>query len=223
MRFSSVAKTLGIAAAAIGMVAVSQGSALAKYPERPIQIIIPWGAGGGTDATGRMIGTVLQKELGVPVNVVNRTGGQGVVGHSAIATAKPDGYTLGVATVEIVMMHWTGLTKLTYKGLHPDRPVQRRSGRRPGRGRRAVEGRHVTARRHQGQSRQVQGIGHVAGRHLASGAGRYAADRRHRRRGGPVGSQQGRRARVSRNWSLVAFPSSPARRPRPARWPTPVR
>ncbi len=119
MRFSSVAKTFGIAAAAIGMVAVSQGSALAKYPERPIQIIIPWGAGGGTDATGRMIGTVLQKELGVPVNVVNRTGGQGVVGHSAIATAKPDGYTLGVVTVEIAMMHWVGLTELTYKDYTP--------------------------------------------------------------------------------------------------------
>ena len=119
MRLSSVFKTFGIAAAAIGMVAVSQGSALAKYPERPIQIIIPWGAGGGTDATGRMIGTVLQKELGVPVNVVNRTGGQGVVGHSAIATAKPDGYTLGVVTVEIAMMHWVGLTELSYKDYTP--------------------------------------------------------------------------------------------------------
>jgi len=119
MTLKTVAKTLGMAAAAIGMVAASGGVALAKYPERPIQIIIPWGAGGGTDATGRIIGTVLQKELGVPVNVVNRTGGQGVVGHSAIATAEPDGYTLGVVTVEIAMMHWVGLTELTYKDYTP--------------------------------------------------------------------------------------------------------
>jgi len=119
MKFNTIAKSLGIAAAAVGMVAVTSGSALAKYPERPIQIIIPWGAGGGTDATGRMIGTVLQKELGVPVNVVNRTGGQGVVGHSAIATADPDGYTLGVVTVEIAMMHWVGLTQLSYKDYTP--------------------------------------------------------------------------------------------------------
>ncbi|MBE0532819.1 MAG: tripartite tricarboxylate transporter substrate binding protein [Rhodospirillales bacterium] len=119
MKLTMVAKTLGIAATAIGMVAVSSGLALAKYPERPIQIIIPWGAGGGTDATGRIIGTVLQKELGVPVNVVNRTGGQGVVGHSAIATADPDGYTLGVVTVEIAMMHWVGLTELSYKDYTP--------------------------------------------------------------------------------------------------------
>jgi len=92
---------------------------LAAYPERPITLIVPWGAGGGTDATGRMIGSLLEKELGQPVNVVNRTGGSGVVGHSAIATAEPDGYTIGVATVEIGMMHWAGLTELTGKDYTP--------------------------------------------------------------------------------------------------------
>jgi tripartite-type tricarboxylate transporter receptor subunit TctC len=104
---------------ALGTVAALHAPALAEYPERPITIIIPWGAGGGTDATGRMIGTVLQQELGVPVNVVNRTGGSGVVGHSAIATADPDGYTLGVITVEIGMMHWVGLTELTGEDYTP--------------------------------------------------------------------------------------------------------
>ncbi|MEJ7670892.1 MAG: tripartite tricarboxylate transporter substrate binding protein [Casimicrobiaceae bacterium] len=87
--------------------------ALAAYPERPIQMIVPWGAGGGTDATARIIGTLLEKELGQPVNVVNRTGGSGVVGHAAIAQAPPDGYTIGIVTVEIGMMHWQGLTDLT--------------------------------------------------------------------------------------------------------------
>ncbi len=84
----------------------------AAYPERPITLIVPWGAGGGTDATARIIGTLLEKELGQPVNVVNRTGGSGVVGHSAIAQATPDGYTIGIITVEIGMMHWQGLTEL---------------------------------------------------------------------------------------------------------------
>jgi len=87
--------------------------ALAEWPERPITLIVPWGAGGGTDATGRMIAALLKEELGQPVNVVNRTGGSGVVGHSAIANAKPDGYTLGVITVETGMMHWAGLTEIT--------------------------------------------------------------------------------------------------------------
>jgi putative tricarboxylic transport membrane protein len=92
---------------------LAAGTALADYPERPITLIVPWGAGGGTDATGRMIGSLLEEQLGQPVNVVNRTGGSGVVGHSAIANAAPDGYTLGVITVEIGMMHWAGLTDLT--------------------------------------------------------------------------------------------------------------
>ncbi|MFK7860801.1 MAG: tripartite tricarboxylate transporter substrate binding protein [Granulosicoccus sp.] len=93
--------------------------ALADWPERPVTLIVPWSAGGGTDATGRMIGSLLEKELGQPFNVVNRTGGSGVVGHSAIANAKPDGYTIGVVTVEIGMMHWAGLTELTGKDYTP--------------------------------------------------------------------------------------------------------
>ncbi len=88
-------------------------AAFAAYPERPITLIVPWAAGGGTDATARIIGTLLEKEVGQPVNVVNRTGGSGVVGHSAIASAAPDGYTIGMITVEIGMMHWQGLTELT--------------------------------------------------------------------------------------------------------------
>src|SRR5207302_6106342 len=89
-------------------------AAHAAYPERPITLIVPWGAGGGTDATARIIGTLLEKELGQPVNVVNRTGGSGVVGHQAIASSPADGYTIGLITVEIAMMHWQGLTPLTY-------------------------------------------------------------------------------------------------------------
>jgi tripartite-type tricarboxylate transporter receptor subunit TctC len=81
-------------------------------PNRPITFVVPWGAGGGTDATARFVGAALERELGQPVNVVNRTGGSGVVGHAAIATAPADGYTIGMITVEIGMMHWQGLTDL---------------------------------------------------------------------------------------------------------------
>ena len=88
-------------------------SAQSNYPTRPITFVVPWGAGGGTDTTARYFAAQLEKELGQPVNVVNRTGGGGVVGHSAIAQAAPDGYTIGMLTVEISMMHWQGLTDLT--------------------------------------------------------------------------------------------------------------
>ena len=73
---------------------------------------MPWGAGGGTDAVARIIASLMEKDLGQPVNVVNRTGGSGVVGHSAIAGAPPDGYTIGMITVEITMMHHQKLTEL---------------------------------------------------------------------------------------------------------------
>ncbi|MGX9965945.1 tripartite tricarboxylate transporter substrate binding protein [Roseomonas sp. F4] len=95
-------------AAPLAAPALGQGN----WPSRPIQLLVPWGAGGGTDATARIVGSLLERDLGQPVNVVNRTGGSGVVGHSAIATAAPDGYTIGMITVEITMMHWQGLTQL---------------------------------------------------------------------------------------------------------------
>jgi tripartite-type tricarboxylate transporter receptor subunit TctC len=88
------------------------GAAQAQYPQRPIQLIVPWGAGGGTDATARIIAALMEKDLKQPINVVNRTGGSGVVGHDAIARAPADGYTIGLITVEITMMHHVGLTAL---------------------------------------------------------------------------------------------------------------
>src|SRR5918996_2322812 len=103
-------RSLAVLAAGL---AFAGGAAQAAWPERPITLIVPWGAGGGTDATARIIGSLLEKELKQPVNVINRTGGSGVVGHQAIASAQPDGYTLGIITVEIAMMHWQGLTELT--------------------------------------------------------------------------------------------------------------
>lgn len=111
-RRSFVARTAGVLAG-LALVAAALPASAQNYPNRPITMVVPWGAGGGTDATGRIIASLLEKELGQPVTVVNRTGGSGVVGHSAIATAAPDGYTIGVATVEIGMMHWQGLTELT--------------------------------------------------------------------------------------------------------------
>jgi tripartite-type tricarboxylate transporter receptor subunit TctC len=113
---------LATAAAATATSALGARPARAQAgwkPNRPVTLICPWAAGGGTDATARIIGTLMEKEFGQPVNVVNRTGGSGVVGHSAISSAAPDGFTIGIITVEINMMHWQGLTDLTYKSYTP--------------------------------------------------------------------------------------------------------
>lgn len=98
----------GLALAACGSTAFAQ----AWTPDRPLTMVVPWGAGGGTDAVARMIASLMEKDLGQPVNVVNRTGGSGVVGHAAIAGGAPDGYTIGMITVEIAMMHHQKLTEL---------------------------------------------------------------------------------------------------------------
>ena len=84
----------------------------AAYPVKTVEIVCPWGAGGGTDRLARFFADQLQKELGEPFVVVNKTGGGGAVGHSAGAFARPDGYTVTLVTLEISLMHWMGLTTL---------------------------------------------------------------------------------------------------------------
>ena len=91
----------------------------ASYPSRPISLLVPWAAGGMTDLSSRAMGASLQTILGQPVNVVNRTGGAGVVGHLALSKAKPDGYTLGAVTVEITMLKHMGISDLTHKDYTP--------------------------------------------------------------------------------------------------------
>src|ERR1700754_1790164 len=114
----SIKLFLFAALAAVSIFA-SSDRARAAFPERPITLIVPWAAGGGTDAVARQIAHMLERDLKQPVNVVNRTGGSGVVGHQAIATAAPDGYTFGLITLEINMMHWAGLTDLTFEKFTP--------------------------------------------------------------------------------------------------------
>src|SRR6218665_284488 len=82
-----------VVTAAAALPALSCGAAHAAWPDRPVTLVVPWAAGGVTDATARIIGALLEKELGQPVNVVNRTGGNGVVGHQAIPGATPHRYT----------------------------------------------------------------------------------------------------------------------------------
>lgn len=101
-----------LSVAALALMA-STGSALAEWPEKAVTVIVPWSAGGGTDATARAVSAELEKIFGQPFNVVNRTGGGGLVGHSAIANAEPDGYTLGVITVETTMYEAQGLQGVT--------------------------------------------------------------------------------------------------------------
>jgi tripartite-type tricarboxylate transporter receptor subunit TctC len=79
--------------------AATIGAAQAQYPERNVTLIVPYGAGGGTDITARLLAKDIEPLLGRPVTVENRAGGGGWVGWGALAKAAPDGYTIGYLNV----------------------------------------------------------------------------------------------------------------------------
>ena len=87
-----LAIALGIAA-----IAATGPSSAQTYPSKPIRLIVPFPAGGSTDAVARAMQPALEKLLGQPVVVENRSGAGGVLGVDAIAKAAPDGYTIGIA------------------------------------------------------------------------------------------------------------------------------
>ncbi len=100
-------------------------SGTGEYPSKPILIVCPWAQNGGTDRVARRMAALLEEDLGVNVNVLNATGGEGVSGHSQGANAKPDGYTLTLMTVEINMLRWRGRTKLSHRDFTPALLVNR--------------------------------------------------------------------------------------------------
>ena len=67
-----------------------------KYPSRPIEFIVPWGPGGGSDQTARMLASLLEQELKVSVPVVNVPGGTGNTGMTKLLAAPADGYSIAI-------------------------------------------------------------------------------------------------------------------------------
>src|SRR3990172_6176581 len=64
-----------------------------------ITLIIPWGAGGGSDVGARLLTPLMEKDLGTTIEVLNKTGGGSQVGITALVQAKPDGYTIGMTNL----------------------------------------------------------------------------------------------------------------------------
>lgn len=106
-------KFLSLCAAAALFAASSAASA--DFPEKDITLIVPWSAGGGTDTIARALAKSGKKHLGVNVNVVNKTGGGGVVGMGAAKTARPDGYSVGMITFGLSTYKLMGLSDMTYR------------------------------------------------------------------------------------------------------------
>jgi tripartite-type tricarboxylate transporter receptor subunit TctC len=79
----------------------AQGSKEADFPNKPLTVIVPTGAGGGSDTVARKSAALVEKIIGQPINVVNVVGGGGVTGWEQVKRSAPDGYTLMLAFGEL--------------------------------------------------------------------------------------------------------------------------
>jgi tripartite-type tricarboxylate transporter receptor subunit TctC len=104
--------------AALGMLSCAF-AAVADYPTRPIELVVPYTAGGGTDALARAFAEASRKHLPQTLIVVNKPGASGIVGWSDVINSKPDGYKIAVLSGELTTMVHLGLTKISYEDLIP--------------------------------------------------------------------------------------------------------
>jgi len=107
----------GLLAVVLGLGALP-GQAMA-FPDKPIQLIVPWSAGGGSDRSMRLVADAATKKLGVPVIVINKPGAGGAVGTQAIASAKPDGYTIGMVGSGVIARHYANPNANKFTDLEP--------------------------------------------------------------------------------------------------------
>lgn len=105
--------------AAMGILALDPATAGAAYPDRPIKMIVPWAAGGDTDAICRVIAGSMEKHLGKPVVIVNITGASGTVGTREARKADPDGYTILSIHDFIHTTYYTSVSELSYRDFEP--------------------------------------------------------------------------------------------------------
>lgn len=110
-------------AAALGAglaLAALHGPATAQaYPERAVELVVPFSPGGGTDAVARAFAEAMRKHLPQPVLVVNKPGASGGIGLGEVANAKPDGYKLAMGSVEIAMLKHMNVAKFTVDDFAP--------------------------------------------------------------------------------------------------------
>jgi tripartite-type tricarboxylate transporter receptor subunit TctC len=112
-----------IALTAIGIISVSAEEDPAKYPTRPIHVIVGFTAGGGNDIIARVVGQKLSESLGQPVIIENKPGGGAIVATEYVAKSAPDGYTLLVGASGAMAINPAVYPKLPYDPVHDFVPV----------------------------------------------------------------------------------------------------
>jgi tripartite-type tricarboxylate transporter receptor subunit TctC len=111
--------TTGVAVVLAFLTALVVPSLQAAYPDRPVKLIVPWAAGGDTDAIFRPFGPQLQKHLGSTVVIANVTGASGTVGAREAKNSPPDGYTIYAIHDYIHSTYYTGVADVAYTDFEP--------------------------------------------------------------------------------------------------------
>lgn len=112
-----------LGAIVMAFAAAGSASAADAYPQSPVTMIVPFAAGGPTDVIARVIAKGLQDQLGQSVVVENKAGAGGRLGVTLLKTAKPDGYTVGVATASTQGVAPNIYSRLNYDPVADYRPV----------------------------------------------------------------------------------------------------
>ena len=163
---------------AAAMLAFAGAAQAQQFPNRPVTLVVPWPAGGGTDIGMRALATATEKHLGQKIVIENKPGASGTIGPANMAaTAAPDGYT--VAQIPITVFRLPAIQKTNYDPAKDFTYIIQVTGYTFGvvvRARCAVEDVQRIARLRQGQSQQDQlrraGRGHEPAHH--HGADRQA-------------------------------------------------
>jgi tripartite-type tricarboxylate transporter receptor subunit TctC len=109
-------------AAAIALMTGAAGSAFA-YPDKPIQLVVPYPAGGSVDFIARVLQPQLQEALGQTVIIDNRGGASGMIGSAVVAKAAPDGYTILLGGVQTHAMNAAVIKNMLYDSLKDFTPI----------------------------------------------------------------------------------------------------
>ncbi len=103
--------------AAVSLIAAASTAGAAEFPERPIEMIIPFGAGSGADIEGRLLADEMSKVLGQPVVPINKPGGGGAITYTHIMNSAPDGYTIAWNSTSILTTTNIGNVDFTYDAM----------------------------------------------------------------------------------------------------------
>ena len=106
-------------ACVLASLAFVSGSVFAAYPDRPIKLIVPWGAGGDTDVIYRAFQPFFQKHLGGTIVIANIGGASGTKGAKEAKASPADGYTIFAVHDSIHSTYWTGVADVDYTDFEP--------------------------------------------------------------------------------------------------------